>query len=46
MNDEYLTYFDSFSVEHIPEKMKALIKDKKLQRIKAYGFNNVWIFLY
>ena len=40
MNNNDVTYFDSFGVEHIPKKIKAFIKNKNIKtnifRIQAY----------
>ena len=40
MNDNNVTYFDSFGVEHIPKEIKAFINNKNIKtnifRIEAY----------
>ena len=40
MNNNYVHYFDSFGVEHIPEKIKAFINNKNIKtnisRVQAY----------
>ena len=40
MNDNNVTYFDSFGVEHIPEEIKNFIRNKNIianiYRIQAY----------
>ena len=39
MNINYVTYFDSFGVEHIPKKIKYFVKKKNIIhifRIQAY----------
>ena len=41
VNNNDVTYFDSFGVEHIPKKIKAFIKNKNITtnifRIQAYA---------
>ena len=40
VNDNNVTYFDSFGVKHIPKEIKAFIKNKKIKtnifRVQAY----------
>ena len=40
VNNNYVHYFDSFGVEHIPEKIKAFINNKNIKtnifRVQAY----------
>ena len=40
VKNNYITYFDSFGVEHIPNEIKAFIKNKNIMtnifRIQAY----------
>ena len=40
VNDNNVTYFDSFGVEHIPKEIKAFIKNKNIKtsifRIQTY----------
>ena len=40
MNNNYVHYFDSFGVEHIPEKIKAFMNNKNIKtnifRVQAY----------
>ena len=40
VNNNYVHYFDSFEVEHIPEKIKAFINNKNIKtnifRVQAY----------
>ena len=40
INNDYVIYFNSFGVEHIPEEIKAFINNKNLKtnifRIQAY----------
>ena len=46
VNNNDVTYFDSFDVEHIP---KEIFIDRSLSittNIFRIQFNNVWIFLY
>ena len=41
-NSNNVTYFDSFGIEHIPNKIKAFINNKKIKtnifRAQAYDF--------
>ena len=41
VNNNNVTYFDSFEVEHIPKEIKAFIKNRDIKtnifRIQAYG---------
>ena len=40
VNDNNVTYFDSFGVKHIPKEIKAFIKNKNIKtnifRVQAY----------
>ena len=49
MNDENLTYFDSFGVEHIPRDIKKLIGNKNIKtniyRIPAYFYTEFIDFM-
>ena len=40
VNDNNVTYFDSFGVKHIPKEIKAVIKNKNIKtnifRVQAY----------
>ena len=46
-NNNNVTYFDSFGVEHIPKGIKAFINNKnKYFQNTSVWFDNVWIFLY
>ena len=41
MNDENVTYFDSFKVEHIPKEIRKIIENENIitniYRIQAYN---------
>ena len=41
MNNNDVTYFDSFGVEHIPKEIKEFVKNKNIKinifRVQAYG---------
>ena len=51
VNDNNVTYFDSFGVKHIPKEIKAFIKNKNIKtnifRVQAYhsvmcGYFCIW----
>ena len=44
VNDNNVTYFDSFRVEHIPKEIKKFIGNKNI--ITNIRFNNLWILWY
>ena len=47
VNNDNIIYFDSFGVEHIPERIKKFIEknnDKYLWNT-SIGFNNVWMII-
>ena len=48
MNNNDVTYFDSFGVEHIPKEIKAFIKNKNIKTnifgIQAYDSIMCWYF--
>ena len=44
MNNNDITYFDSFGVEHIPKEIKAFINNKNIKT--SIRLSNVRIFLY
>ena len=50
VNDNVVTYFDSFGIKHIPKEIKIFIKNKNIKtkyfQNTSISFNNVWIFLY
>ena len=47
VNNDNIIYFDSFGIEHIPERIKKFIEknNKKCLWNTSIGFNNVWILL-
>ena len=44
VNNNDVTYFDGFGVEHIPKEIKAFINNKKIKT--SMRLSNVRIFLY
>ena len=49
MNNNNVTYFDSFGVEHIPKEIKACIRNKNIKQTfenTSIRFSNVRIILH
>ena len=49
VNNNNVTYFDNFGIEHMSKEIKEFVKkkhNKKHFQNTSIWFNNVWIFLY
>ena len=48
-NNNSVTYFDSFGVEHIPKEILKFVKNKNIKTFfqnTSIRFNNVWLLLH